>query len=380
MRNSLLIDVGHFSCGCTDHALESIYKAQSLSDDSLFQPHHDPFQRDHLEEVTARLISILNSILAGLMLFITDGKLRKADQLGRWSPEQLRMTRELLQSKAPDQLSMDDWMLLVDWLIQRYLPPDVALSEAEYMAVRSNFAGRLQAAMEGRPANDRLIGGLIAASPVTLSAASEIGGLSDLEYSMIEFARARGGELITDIGERARHRIKQILISHQESMIYGEKGATVGSLETKLRDEFSILNRDFRRIAITETARDTNEGYISSMPYGTVVKRIEAYETACSFCKSIHGQEFTVVDPSKEGKDGWKEVWVGKTNVGRSSSPRKRSGDELVERTDAELWWPAAGTMHPNCRGTWVRVSGGYKPNPEIEAFIQRGIGDERKG
>ncbi len=82
---------------------------------------------------------------------------------------------------------------------------------------------------------------------------------------------------------------------------------------------------------------------------------------------------FKVVSPAKEDKDGWSEVWVGKTNAGRSAAPRKRVGDELVERTESELWWPAAGTQHPNCRGTWMRL--GEEPkgvDPKFREWLKR--------
>lgn len=93
------------------------------------------------------------------------------------------------------------------------------------------------------------------------------------------------------------------------------------------------------------------------LPAGAKVKRIEAYQDACPFCQRIHGMVFEVVDPGREDKDGWKQVWVGKTNVGRSASPRKRVENELVERTASELWWVAAGLQHPHCRGRWLHVT-----------------------
>ena len=369
----LLIDIGSLSCGCTDHTLETIAKAQRLDDDSLFAPHHDPYIRDHLEAVTARGRVIMDSILAGLLLFIQGGQLLKADALGRWTPEQLAHTRALLEAKGPEQLELDDWLTLVDWLIQRYLPPDVALTEAEYLTARANFAGRIQAAIEGQSVSDKAKAALVAAAPSTIADAMVFGKPSNLEAVVLRFARARAAELITDIGERVRHRLKSLILAHEESVAIGGSESSVAKLQQQMQDEFAVLNRDFRRIAITETARNANEGYIAALPPGARVRRMEAYATACPFCKSIHGKVFTVVDPATEGKDGWSQVWVGKTNVGRSSSPRKRVGDELVERTDTELWWPAAGTQHPNCRGTWVRVSD--KPpgvDPKFAAWLEK--------
>ena len=60
------------------------------------------------------------------------------------------------------------------------------------------------------------------------------------------------------------------------------------------------------------------------------------------------------MDPAKERKDWDNEIWVGKSNVGRSASPRKRVGDAFVEREPEEMWTIPAGLAHPHCRGRWV--------------------------
>lgn len=355
----LLIDFGPLSCGCTDHALEALHKAQSQAEDSLWSPHHDPYVRDHIEAVTARGAGILGAIVDGLFMFMSGGRLAKATgSVDRWTPAQLKTVRERLEAKGVDSFTLEDWLTLVDWIIQRYLPESVILSEAEYLAVRAVAAGKIQAATEGRKLSDKQIAALVGIAPSTLEEMTRFGKPLGLEASVLKFAQARAAELITDINERTRHRIKSLIIAHQENIAIGSQDGSIVALQQRLFDEFSILNRDWRRIAITETARDANEGFLAALPEGTRVRRIEAYATACPFCKSIHGTEYTIVNPGKPNKDGATEVWIGKTNVGRSASPRKRVGDALIERGADEMWWAAAGTMHPNCRGTWVRVAG----------------------
>jgi hypothetical protein len=160
----------------------------------------------------------------------------------------------------------------------------------------------------------------------------------------------------------------------------GEPGASLWSLQSSLLDEFGILNRDWRRVALTEAGRNANEGYIAALPPGSRVRRVEAYEGACSFCRAINGRVFTVVDPAKKDKDGATEVWVGKTNAGRSASPRKRVDGELVERTASELWWVAAGVQHPNCRGGWALLED--KPAdvaPEFAQWMDDLLGDRAR-
>lgn len=355
MANPLLIDVGPLSCGCTDHLLETLAKAQSAGDDTLWAPHHDPWVRNHIESITQRMLAIFGDIESALIQFLEAGTLVKS--LERMTAEQLAAARRRLEQKSADSFTHDDWMRLIDWIIQRYLPDDVVMTESEYLAVRSYFAGKLQAATEGRPLSDDQKARLMAAAPSAMADISVFGKPSGLEAAVLQFANARAVELVTDIGERVRHRMKSLIIAHEENTAIGSPDASISRLQQQFLDEFAVLNRDWRRIAITETARNANEGFLAALPAGSKVRRVEAYATACPFCKKLHGMEFTVVSPAKEHKNGWAEVWVGKTNVGRSSSPRKREGDELVERAEDEMWWPAAGTQHPNCRGTWVRIS-----------------------
>lgn len=361
----LLLDIGPLSCACTDHALEEIYKAKSdLPDDLLWRPHEDPFLRDHIEAVTQRGLLLLSNILHALLARF-GALLAKATEWEKLDAKELAAIEEHLRSRDPAKYTVDDWMLLVDWIVKRYLPPGVIASEAEYLAVKSTILGRIEAA--GRVPPEKAVH-VASAAPTTAGALPW--RLSEMENSVIEFARARAAEFITDLGDRTRHRIKQIIVNHEQLRAWGDKGATLHKLESQLLDEFAVLNRDWRRIALTESARDVNEGFIASLPAGTKVKRIEAYEGACTFCRHIHGRVFTVVPPDKEPKDGATEVWIGKTNMDRSASPRKRVGDELVERTPEEMWWPAAGVQHPNCRGTWQRVTEPKGVDPEFVSWM----------
>jgi hypothetical protein len=365
MGASLLLDIGPLSHDCTDHALEAIYKsaAEQPPEATIWAPHHDPYVRDHVEAVTARgqsiLVNILNDVLGRLggepVADLRKSLLAKAQEWLRWDAAELRRVKARLERRKPADYSLEDWLLLVDWIVQKHLPADVIRTEAEYLAVRAAMAGKLQAAMNEPlpgPELERMLGLL----PTSMALLRQGVPVSSMERLAVEFAAARAGELITDIGDRARHSIKQLILEHEQGRAMGSPDATLWKLQQSMLDNFATLNRDWRRIAITETARDANEGFIAALPPGSKVRRVEAYPTACPFCRSIHGKEFAVVSPDAPEKDGARQVWVGKTNIGRSASPRKREGDALVERTPDELWWPAAGTQHPHCRGTWSLV------------------------
>lgn len=347
----LLFDLGPLSCGCTDHALESLHKALGdPPDDSIWAPHHDPLVSGHIEAVTAHGLAVLDAILAA-MIDLLGLELRKA-AWARWSESDLEDARAYLDLKDPRDYTPGDWFRLIDWLLNRYLPPGVVETEAEYLVARANLAGRLQANLDAKAtAIEKAT--LAAVLPGTIEGAHAIARFTPRQAATLDFAKTRAAELIADIGDATRHRLRKIIIDHEEGRALGSKDSTLWSLQSRMQDEFAILNRDWRRVAITEVARDANEGFLSSLEPGTKVNRVEAYPTACPWCKKIHGRVLTVVDPAAEDKDGETQVWVGKTNVGRSASPRKRVGDDLVERMPEERYWIAAGVQHPHCRGTW---------------------------
>ncbi|MBE0437863.1 MAG: hypothetical protein IBX56_18940, partial [Methylomicrobium sp.] len=105
---------------------------------------------------------------------------------------------------------------------------------------------------------------------------------------------------------------------------------------------------------------------------GSKVKRVEQYHGACPFCKKIDGMIFEVVDPGAQDKNDWTQMWVGKTNIGRSISPMKRTPDGLVPRTAAEMFRPVPGTQHPHCRGFNVPVSDGYMKDDEFSRWFRK--------
>lgn len=379
-NNSLLLDLGGLTACCTDHALEEMYKALGdPPDDSIWAPHHDPYLRAHVEAVTRRGQAILLGLQNALFAWLGIGpaeELRKAKAptklWRRLTGDELTTALRDLEAKPRAEYTLDDWMRVIDWILQRYLPARVIRTEAEYLAVRAVFAGRIKAALDDSAPDAGMIEQVTAALPATLAEAGRVVELTAVQERILEFAQARSAELVADLGERVRHRMKRLILDHEEGRILRLPDATLWNLQSRMLDEFGILNRDWRRIALTETARNANEGFVASHPPGARLKRVEAYAGACPFCKSIHGLVFTVVAPAADPKDGWSEVWVGKTNVGRSASPRKRDGDVLVERTPDELWWPAAGVQHPHC---FV--------SPEVKVYTDMGwvrIADIRVG
>jgi hypothetical protein len=195
--------------------------------------------------------------------------------------------------------------------------------------------------------------------------------LTPVERQILRVSRARAAENISNVTESARHRMKTIVIEHVQAQVLGMKQGQYTALRTRLFDEFGQLNRDFRRIAVTEAGECCNTGFIAAQRPGSRVKRLEAYRGACPFCKSINGKVLEVVEPTAPQKNGDDQVWVGKSNIGRSASPRMRQGGGLVERPDNERWWIAAGVQHPHCRGSWAPVADApAEVSPEFVSFM----------
>lgn len=368
---SLFIDMGNVpACHC-DAALETIFKAMAqdpVGDDrTIWRPHENPYLRGLVEDVTARLtapVAAMQDDFATLITGAPIGVLQKAAPPGMvWSETAFLEARMHLENLPPELWSVDDYMLAADFLIQRYLPDGVLTNEADYLTVRAALMGKIQAQMDEAPDRRARLDAAQAAAVAALLPDTfrkvPIPILSPVERNILSLARARAASAITAVTEAQRGRMKSMIIEHVQAMLLGQNdGGTTERLRSRLFDNFGVLNRDFRRIAITETGDAHSMGYIAAQAVGTRVKRVEAYRDACDWCKSIHGRVFRVVAPDDPARNGDTDVWVGKTNIGRSASPKKRQGDLLVDRPTEQRWWVAAGVQHPHCRGAWQPVPG----------------------
>jgi hypothetical protein len=252
--------------------------------------------------------------------------------------------------------------MLVDYLAQRYLPADDLRSEADWLTTRANMMGRVQAAMDS--VTEERADTILAALP-----GLDRWGMTPAQRAVVDFGRSRAAENVVQLSESARHKVRRLIVDYREAEYLGNRAVTAESLQTKLLDAFGDLNKDWRRIAVTEAGEMAGQGFVAAQPVGAKLRRVEKYRGACAFCREIDGREVTVVDAAAPDKDGDTQVWVGKTNIGRSASPRKREGGALVEREPHEMWWIPSGVAHPNCRGSWVR-GGGASRDPEFDAWL----------
>lgn len=377
----LLLDVGGLDACCTDHALETLAKAISGEEgDShdMWEPHHSPFVFRLIELFSKRGLMRIQKVQDELNAWLDGHRhtpahapvAKPAGMMQRWTEDELSLVRLYLESLPRAAFTLSDWGLLIDYLVQRYLPADALRTEAEWLATRSSIMGKVQANFDGK-VTVAAADALIKAMPLTVGAAQSAFHFGATMDAAMEFGMLRCAELIVELSAGMRARLKKAILEHQFKVMENDHQATRESLQQKLFDAFGQANRDWRRIAITEAGEMCNQGMIASLSPGSRVRRIEQYKGACPFCKKIDGKVMRVVSPDDPKKNGNTDVWVGKNNVGRSSAPRKRVGDALIERLPSELWWIPAGTVHPHCRGVWHKMLESVPiDDPQFQAWL----------
>jgi hypothetical protein len=353
---ALFLDIYPISEAASNEAIEYLFKSTHDHDLGIWTPHESPFIRRLIELFTQRGLDRLDHVRAQILAWQAGDHFKPAPRpappgmMQRWTPDELALVKIYLEAVHPSEWSLDDNMMSVDYVVQRYLPADELRTEAEWLAARAGMMGKVQANMAAEPTSAQA-DKILAALPTTVAGAAEQFHLNPLHQRVLDYGRARAAENVRAITEQVRHSLRSTILQHISEQETSPGGP---SLQTKLQDKFADLNRDWRRIAVTEAGECHLQGYIASLKHGTMVKRVEQYANACGFCRKIDQKIAEVVSPDAPDKDPDNEIWVGKTNIGRSASPRKRVGNTLIDRTPEEMWWLPAGVAHPHCRGRWV--------------------------
>jgi len=147
-------------------------------------------------------------------------------------------------------------------------------------------------------------------------------------------------------------------------------------------DEGGEFQRNWYRVAITESSSALNNGYLATKELGSYVIG-QGNDNNCKFCKKwIIGKVYRITEkPSVNFEDigplsnqyrdlvNYYEnfVWVGKNNGGRSSKLYKltKNGD-FIPRLRHEIYFPTL-PLHQNCRCMWLSF------NPELMYADDRG-------
>jgi len=249
----------------------------------------------------------------------------------------------------------------LDNLMKQKLPNYAKIAE-DFM-VRAGFIAKIRNQAERE--NFELTGVLIDRFPSTIKAAEKEGvvltvqekekqdkkrgrkkevkilPLTPKESQAVQFAVHHAADKLTEISERHRAGVRQMVIRAQKERWSPQK------LAQELFDAYGEQNRDWRRVAITELAFAANDAYLSGVEEGETVVGMGA-ENACKYCKQlVIGKTFTVMhEPPKEftHQNEMNLVWPGKSNYGRKVSE----------------WIPAI-PLHPHCRCRYHRLSRFYK-------------------
>lgn len=360
----LFLDLLHVPVGVTNDTLEGLYKALSdghdHGDDGIWRKHESPLLARLVELFTQRGLDRIQAVHDQFLLW-RGGHLHSAQPspvppppgyMGIWTPSERALAKLYLESLPPAAWTLEDHMICIEYVVQSYLPDDALVAEADWLATKAAMMGKVQANIDAEVLKPKQADALLQALPSAMAQAAP--SLSPVMRSVLEFSRARAVENVRALTVGLRHRMRAVVTQHLEQVAMGVPPTGGSSLESKLLDEFGALNRDWRRIAITEAGEAQTQGLIASLKPGSKIRRVEQYKNACSFCRRIDGVVATVVAADHPDKDPDAMVWPGKNNVGRSASPKKRVGDVLVPREPHEMWWLPAGLAHPNCRGRWV--------------------------
>lgn len=378
MDSNLTLNLAFFRPAPVNDALEYLFKArQEGGDDFIWTPHDSLLIRKMIELFTKRGLMRLESVRKALLRwqkftptpFTVPALKPPIAMMNRWTPEEKALVQLYLESLPPSMWSLDDHMLSVELVVQTYLPHDELVTEAKWLATKATMMGKVENNwLKKQDPTLKEADALLARMPSSPEEAAYF-PMAPKERTTLEFANFRAAENVVNLSDNVRKTMRNVVARQVEKKMQGDTSGQ--SMEQELFDTFGELNRDWRRIAITEAGEAQLQGMIAGCKPGDKVKRVEQYASACQFCKKIDGVVATVVDANHPNKDPDTMIWAGKNNIGRSASPRKRVGDQLVKRTPEEMYWLPAGLAHPHCRGRWVPVVELENPqDPEFAALV----------
>lgn len=329
------------------------------------------------------------------MIITIDGKIHHLKQLdfierqlyGLFSPEEFykALTRYLKESPLIDlkrgYLTFEE-VKGVDNFIQSYFSNFI--DDARIYFLRAYVIGKLLADTDKAGTAFNVGIQQFDTLPKFIKDAVKKYNLSIEEAKAIESTVERGATLLSNTITNTQQQIKTALI---ESIQRGE-GTT--ALEKRLRqmlmNETGELNRDWTRVAVSETNNAFANGYLSTLQNGEYVIGISMPD-ACPHCIELLDKKVYQVlkeappdyseakgDEYNRIADVWENyIWEGKNNFGRSTAPRKRIDkkrgnreENLIMRKHHELSMPVI-PLHPQCRCRWI----GF--NPKLQYVNAKG-------
>ena len=343
---------GYIRHDVKDRAAITAGKAASLVDE-LPETITDAKKRYSITPIDESRIRVAQASAARLISNVTAGT-RSAMQKIIVDAEKNRINR---QSPTYDvhslQQSLSDNFAS---LKLRYMPADFLNNRVKRQSVKQYMAGYIRHDVKDRAAiTAGKAASLVDELPETITDAKKRYSITPIDESRIRVAQASAARLISNVTAGTRSAMQKIIVDAEKNRINRQSPTyDVHSLQQSLSDNFASLNLDWRRIAVTETAINVADGFLSACAAGEVL-RWAAHPGACHYCESQNGKLFTVVSASQPHKDPATQVWPGKhlMNVGRSIAKMKRTESGLEPRSEDEMLVPAI-PAHPHCRCSWI--------------------------
>jgi hypothetical protein len=248
------------------------------------------------------------------------------------------------------------------------------ITENELWIVRGFVIGKVLEAQEKMPTiYQPMID--INKLPKTVKDAAKDYNLTLRETKALEYTVSEGMKNLTNATLDTIRRSNAILFDN----IKNRRGTK--ELRDALQNEFLLdegeVNRNWKKVAISETNNAFNQGFISQVKQGEWVYGL-SLKDRCEHCGAlIDGKFYPVIRiPSEDLNYSnlnpksneykrlswiWQNgIWAGKDNLGRSGSKKKRidsdtgnKKENLIDREDHEIYTPVI-PMHPYCRCRWI--------------------------
>ena len=209
---------------------DDLLKAQRPGGDDIWRPHESPFIRGLVESWTSHGMEKFGGMHAELLKWIAGvfyhtgpAPIAQPGMLARWTAGDLAAAKFYLETLDPVAYTLDDWMMVVDYLVQKYLPHDVMMNEAKWQAARASMMGRVEASMPTMSAV--AAGKLSLALPFTADAIQRQFGMTVTQKAALEFGQARCCQYVTNVTDALRGKMRLAVIGWQEQRFLGVPSA-----------------------------------------------------------------------------------------------------------------------------------------------------------
>jgi hypothetical protein len=300
--------------------------AQVEVERAMWSPNPDPlrgFVEDHFWNIGTRFLRDFASLVLGKQVQIA-----KAD--GMPKPPGWGDVMKLFEAGGEPAHQMASWSSLIDGFVQALLPAHTAEDAARVWALRSAMLGTIEERIKAITTPGAWDGYFHTMPPA--------------QQHIADWTAIRGARFITRLTDSARQKALDVLV---EANLNGTQPKGLASV---FMERMGELNRDWRRIAITETAMAISNGQLAAVADSGEWEAVwVAGPNACPSCRKHFGRVFQIVSKMKPGMDPEKVIAPGRNNVGRSAHLYRRDG---TKRGPEELWIPCI-PLHPNCCCLW---------------------------